>query len=188
MEKFDNTVKGWLSVVDNNDYATAALSIILVLYAGLAAPQLPEYIANLFDYTIVKLIVFFLLAYGARKNPTVAIIAAVGVMITLHTLNRIKINKQIISNIIATEEATTETMGNVAIEEAGAEEQIPEEALAEIKNEAVAPPNLQGCARRANFRNSFYPQYVNMKPDAYMARYTGNDIAGYDSTAAYSSI
>lgn len=42
-----------------------------------------------------------------------------------------------------------------------------------------------GCTRKANFRDSFYPQYVNMKPEAYLARYTGNETYGYDRSARY---
>lgn len=47
----------------------------------------------------------------------------------------------------------------------------------------------QGCGvMKGNYHNSFYPQYTNMKPDAYMARYTGDSVNGYDPTATYSRI
>ena len=36
--------------------------------------------------------------------------------------------------------------------------------------------NTEGDTLKANYHNSFYPQYVNMKPDAYMARYTGDAV------------
>lgn len=201
MDRFDNTVKNWLSVIDNNEYLSGGLAIILILYASLAAPQLPESIARLFDHPLVQLLVFFLIGYGAKKDPTVAIIAAIAVMITLQTLNRFKFNRQIMGAMTAAEVEnvpTKEGMEEVVMEvipetRSNLEEQIPEDVLTEINMETtsengVEPEQLQGCFKRGNFRNSFYPQYTNMKPDAYMARYTGNNVSGYDSTAAYASI
>jgi hypothetical protein len=194
MNTFDRTVSSWLSVVDNNEYLSATLSLFLILYAGLAAPKLPEGVARLFDNPLFKLLLFFLIVYSAKKNPTVAIIAAVGLMVSLHTLTRFKVNRQL-EEVVNAEDATmipaengsngvNEGMEDVAMfEESAASVELPEEALVELQ-----PPQHTGCARQANFRNSFYPQYVNMKPDSYESRYTGNDIAGYDSMAAYSSI
>lgn len=215
MEQFDTTVKGALSIIDDNEYLSSALSLFLILYAGLAAPQLPEYVARLFDNPLFKLLIFFLIAYSAKKNPTVAIIAAVGLMVSLHTLTRFKVNKQMVS-MVAAEEAAMEAaamqqmntqpgqavegmdnqnfdMESIAIPEDG----IPEAALNELQVESGAPLEVAmdgvtevqaGCAKRANFRNSFYPQYVNMKPDSYDARFTGGDVSGYDASSAYASI
>jgi hypothetical protein len=186
MNNFDNTVNSYLSIINDNEYLSGAIKLILILYAGLAAPQLPEYIAKFFDNAIVKLIIYFLIVYTAKQDPTVAIIAAIAVMVTLHTVNKLKFNNQMV-NAVAEGEALPppeeEGMEQVVMEEEQVAngEEIPEEALAELELQ-------KGCARRANFRNSFYPQYTNMKPDAYKARYTGGDVSGYDPMAAYSSI
>jgi len=200
MDQFDRTVSGALSFVDNNPYLSSALSLFLILYAGLAAPQLPESVARLFDNPLFKLVIFFLIAYSARKNPTVAIIAAVGLMVSLYTLQRFKVNRQLFSMVAAEEAAAQEAPVEAAVPPqldiesvVAPEEGVPQAALAELQAEAGAPVDAVGpapaqCTKRANFRNSFYPQYVNMKPDAYNARYTGDDIAGYDASAAYASI
>lgn len=251
VQTFDSNVKSWMSYVDDNQYISAALAVFLILYAGLAAPQLPEYIARLFDYTAFKVLVFFLIAYSAKKNPTVAIIAAIGLMVTLQTLNRIKINGQMVgmirqeeameAQLNAIQDASEETsmgtmsgMGSmsgmgqmsgmaglpgmpgmpgmpgqmtpeeIAMEEQAAmtEEILPAEALVEMEgagpeangapegmpemdSNAGYPLNGTQCGRVANFRNSFYPQYANMKPDAYLARYTGSEVGGYDLDARY---
>ncbi|AYV78282.1 MAG: hypothetical protein Edafosvirus8_32 [Edafosvirus sp.] len=95
-ETFDNTVKNSLSFLDN-EYVSSALTIFLIVYASMVAPKLPNSIVKLFDYTLVKLLMFFLIAYVFRKNPTVAIIAAVGLLISLMTLNRYKVNKEIMA-------------------------------------------------------------------------------------------
>jgi len=188
---FDNTVNSWMSFIDRNDYISAVISLVLILYAGLAAPKLPEYIAKLFDNVLFKLVIFFLIAYSAKKNPTVAIIASVGLMVSLQTLNKLEINKYL-AGIIRKEEAmeavmmtksSEHDMDNMMMEErsAATEEQLPEETLAELQENAMPT-----CTKEADFRNSFYPQYANMKPDAYLARYTGDDVGGYDTSARYS--
>jgi len=195
---FDRSVKNALSFVDNSEYISAGLTIFLILYAGLAAPQLPEYIANLFDNPLFKLLILFLVAYSAKKNPTVAIVAAIGLMVSIHTLNRIKLNKGLLAMISLQEQnggnasnSNGENIENGVPEEAVmaegfAQSEIPEDALSGL---AEGEAESQGsCGRTANFRNSFYPQYVNMKPDAYMARYTGNDVGGFDPNSTYASI
>ena len=62
---------------------------------------------------------------------------------------------------------------------------INEGAVTQIQAEEKSQP---GCTVKANFRNSFYPQYVNMKPDAYLARYNGLEVDAYDPDANYSSL
>jgi hypothetical protein len=100
MESFDNTVKKSLSFIDfNNDYVKAGISLFLVLYSGLAAPRLPEFIARLFDYTLVKLLIFFMIIYVARQDPTIAIIASVAVLVSLMTLSTYKFNKEMMESI-----------------------------------------------------------------------------------------
>jgi hypothetical protein len=74
----------------DNEYVSATLHLLLILYVSLIAPKLPYSIAQLFDYTVVKLIAFFLIVYLSSKNPTTAIIVAVGVLVTLMTLNHYK--------------------------------------------------------------------------------------------------
>ena len=77
-----------------------ALALFLILYAGLAAPKLPEYIARLFGSTLFKFLTIFLIAYSARSNPTIALIAAIGLMVSLQTLNRYDMNRAIMSHVV----------------------------------------------------------------------------------------
>lgn len=190
VESFDNNVKSALSVLDKNQYVSAAITVFLIVYAGMAAPRLPEYIARLFDNTFFKLLILFLIAYAARENPTVAIIAAIGLMVTLQVLNRYKVNQQLSRLLMLNEQARAEeAVQREAFE--GEEGQEGQEVYGEISQEQHLPSSEESgpqCVTEKNFRNSFYPQYVNMKPDAYLARYTGDDVAGFDATAAYASI
>lgn len=95
MEAFDNTVKNYLSFLDN-EYVSAGLSLFLIVYAGMAAPKLPGYIAKLFDYTLFKLFIFFLIVFVSRRNPTVAIIAAIAVMVSIMSLNMLKLGESMV--------------------------------------------------------------------------------------------
>jgi len=200
-EQFDNTVNGWLSFIDSNEYVSSALSLFLIVYAAYAAPKLPGYILNLFDNPLFKLVLFFLIVYTAKKNPTVAIIAAIGLMVTLHALNKLKLDQMMMalmrSNGQAMEEEAAEMDEPLTIDEVAMEEMsLPAEAVAngiqeEINEEEKLPmPSTPGtqCTKRVNFRNHFYPQYVNMKPTAYKARYTGNEVNGFDPNSGYASI
>jgi len=93
-KNFDATVTNWLSFLDN-EYISGALIIFLIVYASYAAPKLPPYILKLFDNPLFKLLIFFLIVYSAKKNPTVAIIAAVGLMVTIHALNKLKLDQML---------------------------------------------------------------------------------------------
>lgn len=190
VQSFDNNVKSALSFLDRNQYISAAITVFLIVYAGMAAPRLPEYIARLFDNSFFKLLILFLIAYAARENPTVAIIAAIGLMVTLQVLNRYKINQQLARLMMINEQARAEEAAVRKEAFDGEEgEMVPD--VQEIAQEQHVPSveeDPRSCVAKANFRNAFYPQYVNMKPDAYLARYTGDDVAGFDSTAGYASI
>ena len=61
--------------------------IVLIAYASLAAPRLPENIVRMFDHPLTKLVVFFLIVYLAKYNAGVAIVAAVAVLVTESEVN-----------------------------------------------------------------------------------------------------
>lgn len=81
-----------------NDYVSSILSLILILYAGLVAPKLPPKIIMFLDNPIIKLLFFFLIIYISRKNATVAIISAIGVLVTLMTISKYKFDMELVKN------------------------------------------------------------------------------------------
>lgn len=90
---------------------------------------------------------------------------------------------------------TKNIMENVITEEiVRPEEQIMEDSVIGIKDEIKESPDVkyigvtQQCNKKEDYKNNFYPQYVNMKPDAYIGRYTDNNVNGFDSNTAYASI
>ena len=96
MNGLENFLQNKLDVIDNNKIVNSLVGLFLVLYAGLAAPKLPRNIAQLFDYTVFKLIVLFLIAYLAHKDKSVAIMAVVALVLSFQTLTHLKL-KDLIS-------------------------------------------------------------------------------------------
>jgi len=108
---------GFLSVI-NNEYVSAAISVVLVVYAGMAAPQLPERVARLFENTLFRVLIFFLIAYTARKDASVAAIAAIGLMVSLQTLNRYNLNKAL-GNLVSGVGSVVKYAGNEVVDVVG---------------------------------------------------------------------
>ena len=125
MDEFNRVVNEALSILDNQ-IVSSVLGLFLVLYAGLAAPKLPRSIARLFDNPVFRVIVLFLVAFMASKNKSVALIAAVGLVVSFQTLNRHKMNDQLITAI---EEDSSEAP---AEEEAVVQEPAEEEKISGV--------------------------------------------------------
>lgn len=85
-ERFDNSVNRLITPL-KNDYTTAAISLFLILYAGIIAPKLPNGVLRWFNHWLVQIALFFAIVLVSGKNPTVALIAAVAVLVTLMVAN-----------------------------------------------------------------------------------------------------
>lgn len=76
-----------LNLINNNKILSSILAMFLVLYAAMAAPKLPTNVVKMFDNVVVKLVYMFLMAYLVSKNPSVAIVSAAALLITIQTLS-----------------------------------------------------------------------------------------------------
>ena len=74
---------GSLSFLDNC-YINSIIVIILVLYSSTIFDNINNFIANLYSFSIVKLIVLLLIVYVSPKDPTIGILLALSYIITLH--------------------------------------------------------------------------------------------------------
>jgi hypothetical protein len=92
----NQTLDQGFGMINKNKWVSATISLFLALYAALAAPKLPRVVAQLFDYWWFKLLFIVLIAFMATKDPTIAIIASVGLVITLHTLSMLKLEDKIV--------------------------------------------------------------------------------------------
>lgn len=78
-----------LKVLDNK-YVAGMVRVFLVLYASLVAPQLPSGLVSLFKNPVFKVLVLFLIVYVGMKDPTVALLVAVGFTVSMVTLNKLE--------------------------------------------------------------------------------------------------
>lgn len=88
MDILSKTGQNVKSVFDNQTF-TLVVSLILALYAGLAAPALPKSVILFFDTIVGKLVFLFLIAYVASRNIQIALMIALGFLITLYFANKI---------------------------------------------------------------------------------------------------
>jgi hypothetical protein len=77
-----------LDVIFGNKTFSTVVSLLLALYAGLAAPALPNSVVLFFDTWFGKIFFMFLIGYVASKNVQVALMIAVAFVITLHIANK----------------------------------------------------------------------------------------------------
>ncbi len=151
MDQFDKTVNNLLAGLDN-EYVSTALSLFLILYAGLAAPKLPESIARLFENDIFKVLICFLIAYTGNKNPTVAIISTICLLVSLQTLHRYEVNRQMIA--VASEAAPV-----VVSEELPAEMSYPVEEVGEELQELQGVSEVDDLEEHAPVEGSSEPDF-----------------------------
>lgn len=71
------------SEIFSNKYVSTSITVILALYAALLGPNLPVFVQQLFTNTIFRIIVLFLVVYSGNKNPKIAILIAMGFVLTL---------------------------------------------------------------------------------------------------------
>jgi hypothetical protein len=79
----------------NNKYAKAVLYIILILYASVIAPKLPNWMIPYLEYPIVKIFIVFIIGVLATQDPTAAIIATIGVTVTYLFINDLQFTNQL---------------------------------------------------------------------------------------------
>ena len=75
------------SLLDDEKFATVT-SLVIALYAGMAAPALPDSVVLFFDTIVGKLLFLFLIGFMASRNIIVALMIAVAFVVTLHVVNQ----------------------------------------------------------------------------------------------------
>lgn len=88
MQAIFNQIDRVMSQVLGNQVVSTTLTVFLVLYAVMAAPNLPPFLATLFDNTLFKILVLFLVFLVNNYDPTIALLSVIGFVISLQTLNR----------------------------------------------------------------------------------------------------
>jgi hypothetical protein len=135
VEEISETLDRVLKPIFSDKTTAALVTLFLVLYGGLAAPKLPKSIAQLFKNPIFKMIILSLIAYTASKNASVAIIAAVALVISIQTLSKYDRSDKVIQELEEKAEGSTE-------EASVADESVSDEATTKAplaESETVVP-------------------------------------------------
>jgi len=86
MELVDTT----LSSIFSNKYASSVITLFLVVYGGLAAPKLPNFMVKLFENPIFKIAILSLIVYNGNRDPKFAIMIGVAFTVTLNMISNQK--------------------------------------------------------------------------------------------------
>lgn len=84
LNNFDNQFRKML----NNKTVVSVLSLLLALYAGAAAPKLPNEVVIFFDSVLGKTLFMFLIVYLSSRNTQLSIMVAVAFLVTLSCMNK----------------------------------------------------------------------------------------------------
>ena len=69
--------------ITENKYVSTGITIGLGLYAALLGPNLPKFVKDLFNNTLFRILVLFLVVVRGNKDPQMAIMIAVAFVLTL---------------------------------------------------------------------------------------------------------
>ena len=74
-----------LTDIDNNKNVALGLSIFFVVYTAVMVPMLPNYALSIFDNSIFRLLALLVIAYTASKNPVLAILGSIAMVVSIIT-------------------------------------------------------------------------------------------------------
>ena len=115
VDEISKTLDGLLNPIFSDKIGAAVVTLVIVLYAGLAAPKLPKSVAGLFKSKIFKIVILSLIAYTSTKNVSVAVISAIALVVSMQTLSKYERSDVVIKELEKengepqTEESTVET-------------------------------------------------------------------------------
>lgn len=90
----DNVIKPIDTILNRtfkNVYITTSIKVFLILYAALAAPRLSPNILGLFDNTLFRITLSFIIVFMATKDVSIALLIAVAFVLTLQTANNLRL-------------------------------------------------------------------------------------------------
>ncbi len=88
MEQFNSVVNKNLGWIHENKYVLPVLSLFLGVYAALARPKLPKFVAKLFENPVFRLVMIAYIIYRGNKDPQLSLMIAAAFLITMHMINK----------------------------------------------------------------------------------------------------
>jgi hypothetical protein len=88
-----SSINSSLGKVFENPYVSGTVVMLLILYGSFAAPQLSSRASAFFDNVLVKLALFFAVAYLATQNTTIALTLVLVFFLTLYSLKNKRVQE-----------------------------------------------------------------------------------------------
>lgn len=166
------------SILDKNKFVISGLIILLIGYSAVVAPNMPEKYIRWIENPIAKIIVFLLIVLVARRNVTIAILLAIGYMISLHRLSKFIVKKAVAKRFIPQPHPTPVPHKTVIKETTGGNVEVPvhPDELASMHD---GKPDPSSCTKKVKYNDFPYPKFVNMDPSAYIAKDDIKDVKPY---------
>jgi hypothetical protein len=156
--------------MDKTQYIAIGILVIMVLYVSFGIRFLPLRVLKLFTNKYFNFVMFALLAAATCVCPCVGIMFAVALLLT----------------ICAAKYPTFESMESM--ENISAEEyEIAPNADAVTTSAPVMDKDDKECVKVSQYRNDFYPQYVNSDYFAYDSKNNYQGVGGFDASSKYDS-
>lgn len=144
--------------MDTKSMVHIAILVVLVLYISFGVEYMPNRVLMAFRNKYFNFVMFAILAIVAYCCPCVGVLLSVALMMTISAANF----------------PILEGMENVS-----GEMDMP----VMVENKEESPKN--GDIKRCQYRNEFYPQYVNADYFAYDSKNDENSVVGFDQSSRY---
>lgn len=148
----------------SEDKMCIAFLAIFVLYISFGVHKLPVSYLRLFTNKVHNFVMFAILAAVVYCCPKIGIMFAVALLVT----------------ICAAKYPTMEFMDNVAQDQS--QQASPTPAPKMMMDNM---PGDSACVRTSQFRDEFYPQYVNADYFAYDSKDSQDAVAGFDASSNF---
>jgi len=112
LNQLESFINKSLSFLDN-PYAKNIIKMLLVLYAGLAAPRLPSFLASLFNNALFRIVILFLIAYLGLKDTTIALLSAVAFTLSIIFLKKAETTNSIYGALQAAVDTPQEWINDI---------------------------------------------------------------------------
>lgn len=85
---FDTVVNNGLKPLLQNQYFFAVIHLLLILYSGQIAPNLPPVLLNLLDNFFIKLLCMFFILILAKISPMTSLLVALAFLVTMNYVTK----------------------------------------------------------------------------------------------------
>ena len=140
------TLNNNLSILRTNPYLSASINLFLVLYAGLAAPNLPASIAGLFEYPVFKILILTLVMVLVQgKNWNMAILIAMGFSVSMMTLSRYR-TASLVTELSGLENSSDENSSDENSSDENSSDENSSDENSAVENSAVENSAVENSA------------------------------------------